>query len=700
MSKKLLIVESPAKAGTIKKYLGKDYTVVASMGHVIDLPKSQLAVDVENDFTPRYITIRGKGDLLSGLKKEAKNADVVYLATDPDREGEAISWHLANALKIDINSKCRVTFNEITKTAVKNAIKEPRSIDMDLVNAQQARRVLDRIVGYKISPLLWEKVKRGLSAGRVQSVATRMICDREEEILNFVPEEYWSIEAEFAKLKSRLKFAAKYYGCNGKEQKLSSGKEAQEVIKAVEKDKFSISFVKKGESAKNPPPPFTTSTLQQDALRKIGFGTAKTMQNAQALYEGINIGGKYGAVGLITYMRTDSLRISKEAQEEAIAYIAANYGNEYVHARQYKAKKNAQDAHEAIRPTNVNIHPAQIKDKLTADQYKLYKLIWERFVASQMSPVLYNTVSVGIKSGIYEFRSSGSSVKFNGFTAVYTEGSDEAKKKKEKMLPELEENEELSLSDIEANQHFTQPPARFTEATLVRTMEENGIGRPSTYAPTIATIISRGYVARSKKQLVPTDLGSITTDIMKNNFKDIVDIEFTANMEKELDDVEDGKREWVGILKDFYPPFEKNLKQATENIAKIQIKDEESDVVCEKCGRKMVYKLSKFGKFLACPGYPECKNTKAIRTETGAKCPKCGGEILVKKSKRGKTYYGCEHYPKCDFMLWDEPVKDEKCPECGGLLIKKNGRNKKIVCTSEECKYERSLKKKENSENG
>lgn len=693
MSKKLLIVESPAKAGTIKKYLGKDYNVVASMGHVIDLPKSQLAVDVDNDFAPRYITIRGKGDLLSKLKKEAKSADVVYLATDPDREGEAISWHLAQALKIDINSKCRVTFNEITKNAVKAAIKEPRSIDMDLVNAQQARRVLDRIVGYKISPILWEKVKRGLSAGRVQSVATRMICDREEEILNFVPEEFWTVEADFSKLKAKSKFSAKYFGINGSEQKLSSGEEAQAVINAVENKEFCVSAVKKSEAIKNPPPPFTTSTLQQDALRKIGFGTSRTMQNAQALYEGINIGGKYGAVGLITYMRTDSLRISAEAQAEAVAYIGASYGKNYVKPRQYKTKKNAQDAHEAIRPTNVNIKPIDIKDKLTPDQYKLYKLIWERFVASQMSPAEYDTVNAVISADKYDFKASGSSVKFDGFTAVYTEGSDEAKKKKEKMLPELEVGEKLNPSDIEGKQHFTQPPARFTEATLVRALEENGIGRPSTYAPTIATIISRGYVARSKKQLVPTDLGSITTDIMKNNFKDIVDIEFTANMEKELDEVEDGKREWVKVLKEFYPPFEKNLEKAAANIAKIQIKDEESDVVCEKCGRKMVYKLSKFGKFLACPGYPECKNTKAIRSGTGAACPKCGGEILVKKSKKGKVYYGCEHYPKCDFMLWDEPVKDEACPKCGGLLIKKNGRAKKIVCTTDGCSYERSLKK-------
>ncbi len=693
MSKKLLIVESPAKAGTIKKYLGKDYTVVASMGHVIDLPKSQLAIDVDNDFQPKYITIRGKGDLLSQLKKEAKKADIIYLATDPDREGEAISWHLAKALKIDPESKCRVTFNEITKTAVKAAIKNPRSIDMDLVDAQQARRVLDRIVGYKISPILWEKVKKGLSAGRVQSVATRMVCDREEEIQNFVPKEYWTVETEMQDEKSKKKFAAKYFGKDDGEAELNCAEDAKAVTDAVAGADFIADSVKRGEMVKNPPPPFTTSTLQQDASRKIGFNTSRTMQTAQTLYEGVNIGGKYGAVGLITYMRTDSLRIASEAQREALAYIDTAYGSDYVHPRQYKSKKNAQDAHEAIRPTSINIHPADIKDKLTNDQYKLYKLIWERFAASQMSAAVYNTMNVSIKANGYIFKASGTSVKFDGFTAVYTEGSDETKKK-EKMLPDVTEGQKLKLKDIQGKQHFTQPPARFTEAALVRALEENGIGRPSTYAPTIATIISRGYIVRSKKQLVPTDLGMITTDIMKNNFKDIVDIEFTADMEEELDEVEDGKRDWVGILREFYPPFAQNLEKAQSAIAKIQIKDEESDVVCEKCGRKMVYKLSKFGKFLACPGYPECKNTKAIREETGAKCPKCGGEILVKKSRRGKVYYGCEHAPKCDFMAWDEPVANEVCPKCGGLLLKKKGRKAKIICATDGCNYERELKKK------
>jgi DNA topoisomerase-1 len=693
-TKKLLIVESPAKAGTIKKYLGKDYTVMASMGHIIDLPKSQLGVDPENHFETKYITIRGKGTLLNQLKKEAKKADIVYLATDPDREGEAISWHLAKALNIDENSKCRVTFNEITKTAVKNAIKEPRTIDMDLVNAQQARRVLDRIVGYKISPILWDKVKRGLSAGRVQSVATRLICDREEEILNFNPQEYWTIETELTDPKSKKSFAARYYGENNKEVKLETSEDAEKITSAIQKAKFVVEQVKRGVQKRNPQPPFTTSTLQQDASRKYNFQAAKTMQIAQTLYEGINLGGKLGTIGLITYMRTDSLRIADDAQKEAIAYLTEAYGAEYVNPKQYKTKKNAQDAHEAIRPTSINIKPIDIKDKLTNDQYRLYKLIWERFAASQMSPAVYDTMQVTIDADGHTFKASGSNIKFKGYMTVYIESTDE-KSAKDKMLPNLEEKQEVTLKNFEPKQHFTQPPPRFTDATLIRELEENGIGRPSTYAPTISTIVSRGYVVRNKKQLIPTELGTVTTDIMKNNFSDIVDVEFTAEMEEELDQVEEGERQWVGVLEEFYPSFEENLEKANENIAKIKIKDEESDVVCEKCGRKMVYKLSKFGKFLACPGYPECKNTKAIREGTGVKCPKCDGEILVRKSKRGKVYYACEHLPKCDFMAWDAPVKDEVCPQCGGLLLQKQGRNPKVFCYNEECNYERKLKKSE-----
>ena len=692
--KKLLIVESPAKAGTIKKYLGSDYTVMASMGHIIDLPKSQLGVDTEHNFEPKYITIRGKGQLLTQLKKEAKKADTVYLATDPDREGEAISWHLAHALNIDENSKCRVTFNEITKSAVKAAIKEPRSIDMDLVNAQQARRVLDRIVGYKISPILWEKVKKGLSAGRVQSVATRLICDREDEIENFTPQEYWTIETELTEQKAKKSFIAKYYGENGKETKLNNAEETKKVSDDLKKSEFIVDTIKRGQQKRNPQPPFTTSTLQQDASRKYNFQAAKTMQIAQTLYEGINLGGKIGTIGLITYMRTDSLRIADDAQKEAIAYLTDVYGREYVNPKQYKTKKNAQDAHEAIRPTSINIKPIDIKDKLTNDQYRLYRLIWERFAASQMTSAIYDTIQVTIAAGTHTLKASDIKVNFDGYTKVYEEAS-ENKEKKQKAIPPIAENEKLNLKNIDEKQHFTQPPPRFSDATLIKELEEKGIGRPSTYAPTISTIVSRGYVIRSKRQLVPTELGMVTTDIMKNNFSDIVDVDFTAEMEEELDQVEEGARDWNGLIAEFYPPFKENLDKASENIAKIKIKDEESDVVCEKCGRKMVYKLSKFGKFLACPGYPECKNTKAIREETGAQCPKCGGEILVKKSRKGKIYYACEHLPKCDFMAWDAPVKDEKCPQCGGLLLKKTGRNAKIFCFNDDCKYERKVKKDE-----
>ncbi len=691
MAKKLLIVESPAKAGTIKKYLGKDYEVSASMGHIIDLPKSQLGVDVDNNFEPKYITIRGKGELLTKLKKQAKAADTVYLATDPDREGEAISWHLAKALGINPDDNCRVTFNEITKTAVKASIKEPRSINMDLVNAQQARRVLDRVVGYKISPILWEKVKKGLSAGRVQSVATRMICDREEEIENFNPKEYWTVEAACGDGKTKKEFTAKYFGENGKEVELTCSEEADKIIK--ETTSLAVSAVKESELTKNPPPPFTTSTMQQDASRKIGFSTLKTMQTAQALYEGVNIGGKLGTVGLITYMRTDSLRISVDAQREAIGYLTAEYGKEYVRPRQYKSARNSQDAHEAIRPTSINITPASVKDKLTNDQFKLYKLIWERFAASQMAAAVYNSVSVTLECGKHTFKANGSELKFRGFMKVYTEGSDFAQEK-DKTLPVLEVNQKIEIKSIDSMQHFTKPPARYTEAALVHALEENGIGRPSTYAPTITTIVARGYVRRVKKQLVPTELGMITTDIMKNNFKDIVDVEFTAGMEKQLDEVEDGKLDWVKVLGDFYPEFKENLEKATTAIEKVKIKDEESDVVCEKCGRMMVYKISKFGKFLACPGYPECKNTKAIRNETGVKCPKCGGEILSKKSRKGKTYFGCENNPKCDFMVWDTPVKKEKCPECGGVLLKRKGKNAKTYCSNEACKYEKKAERK------
>ncbi|MBQ3463193.1 MAG: type I DNA topoisomerase, partial [Clostridia bacterium] len=671
------------------------YTVMASMGHIIDLPKSNMGVDLENDSEPRYITIRGEGPLLAELKKEAKKSDIVYLATDPDREGEAISWHLAGALGIDPKSPCRVTFNEITKTAVKAAIKEPRPIDMDLVDAQQARRVLDRIVGYTISPILWEKVKRGLSAGRVQSVATRLICDREEEIENFTPQEYWSIEATINDPKSKKDFTAKYYGEKNKEVKLENAAETKKITDSIKNADFTVEKVKRGQQKRNPQPPFTTSTLQQEASRKYNFQAAKTMQIAQMLYEGINLGGKLGTIGLITYMRTDSLRIADDAQKEAVSYLTENYGKEYVNPKQYKTKKSAQDAHEAIRPTSINIKPIEIKDKLTNDQYRLYKLIWERFAASQMASAVYDTMLLTLDANGHTFKASGSNVKFKGYMSVYVEATDNDDKK-EKMLPPLEEGQSVKLKSFEEKQHFTQPPARYSDATLIRELEENGIGRPSTYAPTISTIVSRGYVARSKRQLVPTELGFVTDEIMKNNFSKIVDVEFTAGMEEELDEVEDGDIQWKNVIREFYPPFKDNLDKAQSSIEKIKIKDEESDIVCDKCGRKMVYKLSKFGKFLACPGYPECKNTMAIREGTGAECPKCGGEILVRRSRKGKTYYACEKLPKCDFMAWDMPLK-EKCPQCGGLLLKKNGRSGKIYCLNEDCKYERKPSKKDES---
>lgn len=688
----LLIVESPAKAGTIQKYLGKNYKVMASMGHVIDLPKSTLGVDVDNDFMPKYITIRGKGELLTTLKKEAKKADEVLLATDPDREGEAISWHLANALGVDPLSKCRVTFNEITKTAVKEGIKKPRAIDMNLVDAQQARRILDRIVGYKISPILWEKVKRGLSAGRVQSVATRLICDREEEILNFVPEEYHTIDVYLKKESGGREFSARYYGENGKECKLSTYDEAKTILDDIEKAQFAVEWVKEAKKKRNPQPPFTTSTLQQDASRKLSYQASRTMQIAQTLYEGVHLGGKYGTIGLITYMRTDSLRISEDALNEAYMFLKNEYGQENVHRRQYRSKKNAQDAHEAIRPTSIKIRPIDIKDKVSNDQYKLYKLIWERFAASQMESAEYETTTAQIAANTHTFRASGSELVFKGYMSVYVESAEE-KEAKIKTLPKIAGGEKLILKKSESAQHFTQPPARFSDAALIHELEENGIGRPSTYAPTITTIVSRGYVQRSKKQLIPTELGNVTTDIMKQNFKDIVDVEFTANMEQELDNVENGKTSYVLVLKDFYPSFKENLETARENIEKIEIKDKVSDVICDKCGRNMVYKVSKFGKFLACPGYPDCKNTMAIRVGTGVLCPKCGGEILVKQSKRGRAYYGCEKWPKCDFMVWDKPIKSEKCPECGGVLLKKNGRGAKVYCYNEKCNYERKNKK-------
>ena len=694
MADYLVVVESPAKAKTIKKYLGKNYTVLASNGHIRDLPKSQLGIDVKNNFEPKYITIRGKGDLLTKLKKEAKAAKKVFLATDPDREGEAISWHLASVLEIPEKGVQRITFNEITKTAVQSAVKNPRPIDKDLVDAQQARRVLDRIVGYKISPLLWKKVKKGLSAGRVQSVATRLVVDREKEIEAFIPKEYWRIDAKLNKIGDRKKFNAHFYGDKNSKIELTNGEQVQEILKNIDGAEYVVGKVDSKVKSRNPAPPFTTSTLQQEASRKLNFTSRRTMQAAQQLYEGVDVKGK-GTVGLITYMRTDSLRISDEAKSAALSFIKSTYGAEYAPEtpRTYKTKKSAQDAHEAIRPSDVTITPDSIKDSVTPDLYKVYKLIWERFVASQMASAIYDTVSVDINVADYIFKANGSSIKFPGFMKIYVE-SKETKDEEDGVLPALEKGEALKLSKLEESQHFTEPPARYTEASLIKAMEEDGIGRPSTYAPTITTILSRNYIARKGKVLHPTELGTVITDLMIEYFKDIVDVEFTANMEEKLDDVEEGKYDWVKIISDFYGPFEDTLKVAEDAISKIKIEDEVSDVPCEKCGRMMVYKMGRYGKFLACPGFPECRNAKPIIKESGADCPKCGGKLLVKKSKKGKTYYGCEHNPTCDFMTWDTPLT-QQCPNCGGLLLENKFRGKKrIYCADEKCGYEENKEKK------
>lgn len=691
MASNLVIVESPAKAKTIKQYLGKNYNVIASMGHVRDLPKSQMGVDLENGcFEPKYITIRGKGDLISKLKKEAKAASKIYLATDPDREGEAISWHLAQLLNIPNASKCRITFNEITKNAVKNAIKEPREINQSLVDAQQTRRILDRIVGYKISPILWKKVKKGLSAGRVQSVTARLICDREEEIERFIPEEYWTISADLSDKSEKETFKAAFYGKNGKKFVPASKEQTEKILNDVKNEAFVVSAVKIGEKKRNPAPPFITSTLQQEASRKLGFTVKRTMMAAQQLYEGVEVKG-HGTVGLITYMRTDSLRIASEAISAVRDFIGNTYGSANLpkSPRIYKTGKNAQDAHEAIRPSYVDITPQEAKASLSNDMYKLYKLIWERFVASQMESAVYDTISADITAGKYLFKANGSKIKFKGFMSLYVEGRDDGGEEKDIKLPKLNEGDKLKLINLSNDQHFTQPPQRYTEATLIKALEELGIGRPSTYAPTITTITARGYVAREKKQLYPTELGKVVNDIMKNYFEMIADVKFTANMEKELDEVEDGNTKWVDIIKAFYDPFVTVLKRAEDEIGKIKIADEVSDVVCEKCGRNMVYKMGRYGKFLACPGFPECRNTKAIVVDTGAACPKCGSKILEKKSARGKIYYGCEKNPECDFMSWDAPIVGERCPKCGGLLLKKRGKGITAVCANTKCGYKK-----------
>ena len=692
---KLVIVESPAKAHTIQKYLGPDYEVMASMGHVRDLPASRLSVDVKNDFAPNYENIKGKGELIKKLCSEAKKSDYVYLATDPDREGEAISWHLAQLLKLDEKQPNRVTFNEITKSGIKYGMEHPRCIDQQLVDAQQARRVLDRIVGYEISPFLWKKIRKGLSAGRVQSVAVRLIADREDEIRAFQPEEYWTLEALLAKQGVSAKpFTAKYYGTGGKKCEISTAEQANALKTSAEKEPFIIKSIKTGTRQKNPAPPFITSTLQQDASRRFGFQAKRTMKVAQELYEGINL-PDMGAVGLITYMRTDSLRISDEALSAAHDYIKRTYGDSYAlpKPRTFRSKSNAQDGHEAIRPTMIDLSPMKLKDSLTSDQYKLYKLIWERFIASQMAACLQDTVSTDIAAGEHLFKASGFSVRFDGYTRLYTEAMDN-EEEQGTGLPPLEEGEALSLKELKPGQHFTQPPPRYTEATLIRELEENGIGRPSTYAPTLSTILQRGYVERDGKALKPTIVGETGTRLMKEQFGKIVDVKFTAEMERELDEVEEGKTEWVGMMHHFYDDFTDMLQSAEKNMegTKMKIPDEETDIVCELCGRKMVVRHGKYGKFLACPGFPECKNTKTLQQETPGACPRCGKKVLAKKSKTGRTYYGCEDNPKCGFMTWDIPLA-EKCPRCGSSLFKTTGRVKMIHCLKEGCGYEASAKK-------
>jgi len=684
MSQSLVIVESPAKAKTISKFLGKNFKVKASMGHIRDLPKSQLGVDIENNYEPKYITIRGKGDLIDELKKEAKKASKVYIATDPDREGEAISWHLAYILGLDISEKCRVEFHEITKKAVVNAIKNPRDINMNLVNAQQARRILDRLVGYEISPVLWKKIKWGLSAGRVQSVAVRLICDREKEIREFVQEEYWTITATL-KNGDRV-LDAKLVSFGDEKLKITNKEQADEIIKRLTGKIFYVNEVKKQERRKNPFPPFTTSTLQQEAYKKLNFSTKKTMQIAQQLYEGIEIKGE-GSVGLITYMRTDSVRISDEAKKTTRDFIKDNYGTEFVPSteRMYKSKSGAQDAHEAIRPTSVERTPDRIKNSLTNDQYKLYKLIWERFVASQMADAIYDIMSIEFESENYIFKSSGSILKFSGFLSVYRTDEEE----EDKLLPDVKEKEEFQPVAIEPKQHFTQPPSRYTEATLVKALEENGIGRPSTYAPIITTILERKYVERDKKFLKPTELGEIVTELLKEYFSDIVDIDFTAEMENKLDEVEQGKENWIDIVDGFYKPLKEKIKIAEEKIGKIKIEEkvEETDIKCEKCGRNMVIKSGKFGRFLACPGYPECKNAKPLVEEIDVLCPLCGNKIIVKKSKSGKMFYGCSNYPECKFASWYKPV-NMRCPKCGKVLYERKQKDKTIYfCDDKECGY-------------
>ena len=693
MAKHLVIVESPAKVKTIKKFLGTNYEVDASGGHVRDLPKSQLGFDVEHDYEPKYITIRGKGDVLAKLRKEAKKADIIYLATDPDREGEAISWHLMKALKLDeAESKkvYRISFNEITKTAVKLSLKSPRSIDMDLVDAQQTRRILDRMVGYSISPLLWAKVKRGLSAGRVQSVALRMICDREEEINAFIPEEYWNLEAELLAEGMKKPLTAKFHGDQKGKLAIHNKKELDQILDKLKGVKYMVQEVKHGERTKKAPIPFTTSTMQQEASKALNFSTQKTMRLAQQLYEGVDVKG-HGTIALITYLRTDSTRVAQEADTTAREYIENQYGKSYVSEAE-AVKKNSgkiQDAHEAIRPTDISLTPAQVKDSLSRDLFRLYQLIWKRFTASRMKPAIYDTISVKIKAGEYEFSLSTSKLAFDGFMSVYV--PEEEKEESNGVLERLESGMELSLVTLNSSQHFTQPPAHYTEASLVKALEEQGIGRPSTYAPTITTILARRYVAKENKNLYVTELGEVVNHIMKVNFPSIVDLKFTANMEYLLDSIGEGEVEWKTVVRNFYPDLNEAVKKAEKELESVTIADEVTDEICEVCGRNMVIKYGPHGKFLACPGFPDCKNTKPYFEKTGIPCPKCGKEVVIKKTKKGRKYCGCEANPDCDFMSWQKPTT-EKCPDCGSYMVEKGN---KLLCSNEQCGYSMNLKTKE-----
>ncbi len=684
MARYLVIVESPAKVKTIKKFLGSSYVVAASNGHVRDLPKSQLGIDIENDYEPKYITIRGKGEILAGLRKEVKKADKVYLATDPDREGEAISWHLKQALKLEDKKTYRISFNEITKSAVKASLKNARDIDMDLVDAQQTRRILDRIVGYKISPVLWAKVKRGLSAGRVQSVALRIIADREEEINAFIPEEYWSLSANLHVKGERKLLEAKFYGTDKEKMTIHSKEEMDQILSELEGAEYSVEDIKKGERTKKAPVPFTTSTLQQEASKALNFATAKTMRIAQQLYEGVDIKGN-GTVGLITYLRTDSTRISEEADVAAREYIENEYGSEFVASIEPKDKKdgkNVQDAHEAIRPTDITRTPAMVKDSLTRDQFRLYQLVWRRFAASRMQPAKYETTSVKIAAGKYRFTVAASKVSFEGFRLVYTDAEEE-KSSGNVLLKGLDQSSELSNDHFDSKQHFTQPPAHFTEAALVKALEELGIGRPSTYAPTISTIIARRYVAKEGKNLYITEIGEVVDRIMKESFPTIVDVNFTANMESLLDGVAEGKVKWKTIIENFYPDLQKAVDKAEKELEKVKIEDEVTDVICEECGRNMVIKYGPHGKFLACPGFPDCRNTKPYLEKIGVECPFCGKDVVIRKTKKGRKYYGCENNPECEFMSWQKPSKT-KCPKCGQYMVE---RGNKLLCSDKQCGY-------------